>query len=425
MSSASKNVLLVLTSLTLLLLSSRSVLVTAEDITRIHTPDFPEYLNSILNETTSAINYSEYFQIVKELFDLANSNVSFDELLKNSDTSEDLDKLIDLLKERGDLENAHKVEALRDYSFLSPQELLQDISSDKLRDLLQKALESGSLSEEILEEISNMYFSGNISFDDYLKALYFIKGVSGGGGGVNGGGDGGGGLAGKVNSLLMDVLLSSLTDSSLKILGSANTDLRILESDVASEALKSMLDFFSKEPSNNRGLTDTLESLLEDANTSLPSVPEPKFPQFNIDLPAPATPSGMESVSASMFFLPAIILSGVTAYLLLKQRKFTTVLTRLPIIRDYFLEDLNIRSEVIRIYWGSVKLLKERVSMLPNETHREYLDKVVRNIPNVSELFKRITEAYERVRWGAQEEKLFIYDTQRAYENLMRELSRL
>ncbi|MEM0085881.1 MAG: DUF4129 domain-containing protein, partial [Zestosphaera sp.] len=84
------------------------------------------------------------------------------------------------------------------------------------------------------------------------------------------------------------------------------------------------------------------------------------------------------------------------------------------------LEDLNVKSEVIRIYWSSVELLKKRVPMFPNETHREYLDKVLKNISSMGESFKRITEAYEKVRWGAQEEKLFIDNVRRAYEDLMR-----
>lgn len=412
MSPASKDVLLALTLLTLLALSLRNVIVVAEDVTSIHTPDFPDRLSNILNETANMISYSEYFQIIKEFFDLANNNVSFNELLKNPATSEDLNKLINLLSERGDLENTHKIEALRDYSSLSLQELLQSISSDELRNLLQRALESSSLNEEILKEISGLYLSGNISFDDYVKALYFLKEVSGSSE-----------LATKVDSLLMNTLLNSLTDSSLKVLSDVSLDSRLLESSVVSETLKSMLSFFSREPSVNKGLTNVLESFLEGMNTPSPSVPRVRFPQFSIGLHMLVTSFSVEPTI--IIFLSVMILSSVIVYLLLKRKKFTTVLARLPVIRDYFLEGLNIRSEVVRIYWGSVELLKKRVPIFPNETHREYLDKVLKSVPNVGELFERITEAYERVRWGAQEEKLFIHNAQKAYEDLVRELSRI
>ncbi|MEM1797152.1 MAG: DUF4129 domain-containing protein [Zestosphaera sp.] len=406
MSTAFKNVIPALLLLTFLGLSLRCLLATAEDVVRIHTPDFPEYLSNVTNETTSATDYSEYFQIIKELFDLANSNVSFGELLTNPATREDLNELATLLNKSGDLENARRIEALRDYSSLSPQELLQSINSDELKDLLQRYLESGLLNEEILKELNNMFLSGNISFEDYVKALYFLRET------------GGGELAMKADALLMSALLNSLADSTLKILSSTNTDLLVSENSDISEALKSMIDFFSRESSASEGLANTLESFLRSMSRPTPSVPAMKFPRFSIDLPA-LTPSF--SLEPLTVFLPlTLVLAGVLVYLITKQRKFAAVLTRLPVIRSHLLEDLNVKSEVIRIYWSSVELLKKRVPMFPNETHREYLDKVLKNISSMGESFKRITEAYEKVRWGAQEEKLFIDNVRRAYEDLMR-----
>ncbi|MGC8974565.1 MAG: DUF4129 domain-containing protein [Thermoprotei archaeon] len=397
--------------LVFLLFSLNQLLAVAEDISRIHTPDFPERLSEVLNEGTNPINYSEYFQLIKEFFDLANNNVSFDELLRNPSLSGDLDKLVNLVSKKGDLENAHRIKVLRDYSFLNPQELLQNISSDELRSLLQKVVENGFLNEEILKEISEMYLSGNISFDDYVKALYFLKKTSSDSD-----------LVVKIDSLLMNALLNSLANSSLNVLSGASTDTQILENNVTSEALKSMLSFFSKEVSADEGLVNMLKGFLERTNTQLPSLPEVRFPQFSIGLPAPVIPFNVGPLT-TLPLLTAILL-GVLTYMLVKRERFAVVLTRLPLIRDRYLGGPDLRSEVIRAYWGSVELLKKRIPRSLNETHREYLDKVLMSAPSLSESFKYLTEAYERVRWGAQEEKVFINGVRKAYEDLVRELSK-
>lgn len=408
-----KNKFIVSLILILLVLHLNQVIVTAEDVTKIHTPDFPELLNEVLNKTTNSINYSEYFQLIKEFFDLANNNASFEELLKSAATSENLDKLIDLMNESGDFENAHKLEVLKNYDSLSPEELLQSISSDELRNLLQEALKSGFLNKEILEEINNMYVSGSIGFNDYVKALYFLKKV---------GRDSD--LVMNVDSLLTKVLLDSLTDSSLKILSKSNTDLQILNDEAVSEALKSMMTFFSKEPQTNNGLVETLENLLSNTNTLPLSKPEVRFPQLRISLPTLITPFNVESLVMPLSLAMVLLGVLVLTYLFIKRGKIPVVFSRTSLGKTYPMEGLNIKSETVRIYWNSVKLLEKK--LLPrslNETHREYLNKVLKTTPNIGETFKYLTEAYEKVRWGAHKEDQFIHNVKKAYEDLVRGLS--
>jgi hypothetical protein len=62
---------------------------------------------------------------------------------------------------------------------------------------------------------------------------------------------------------------------------------------------------------------------------------------------------------------------------------------------------LSTDSEIIKTYWRAVELLGTKVPRSPNETHREYLGRVAKALPEVCDHFGRITEAYERVRWGA------------------------
>lgn len=76
----------------------------------------------------------------------------------------------------------------------------------------------------------------------------------------------------------------------------------------------------------------------------------------------------------------------------------------------------------LRLYWESVKLVegRTRVYMKDTLTHREYMEAVKSLLGPLAEPFKKITIAYERVRFGGAPEETVHDDAIKSYEELRR-----
>ncbi len=385
----------------------------AADVTDIHSPDFPEYLDSF-NPQNNTLDYIKYIQLLMELLSSANKSELFSELISNETTRENLSNLINMMKTSGDLKNAHQAETLLNYSSLSVDELLQGIKNEHLAELLREAFLNGLVSEELLRVIEEMYASGEISFDDYVRALYALQKISESSGNKE--------LAKRIDSLLLTLLMNNLTNSALRLLENPATLDYLLKEGLSKEVLENMLQFLSNSPEHSEEALRTLRRLLGgESPFSISSIPSIRFPSLGMFALAPSLVVDPNTLAILTLFVTGFVL--VSILLFLKRRKISVIIsqvTQLISRRTY-----HFNSVVVNIYWSSVDLLGRRVQRNSNETHREYLNKVSSEMPEVSELFRDITEAYEKVRWGAQNESTFVEKVVKEFDELRRTVSRV
>ncbi len=78
----------------------------------------------------------------------------------------------------------------------------------------------------------------------------------------------------------------------------------------------------------------------------------------------------------------------------------------------------------LKLYWESVKLVEKRtkVYMKDTSTHREYAETVKNLLGHISEPFKNITLAYEKLRFGGAPEETISEDAVKNYEELRKNL---
>lgn len=359
----------------------------ATEATEIHTPDFPNYLDMLYDyKPGTQLNYTEYLQLLKEFFNSINEGRDLEDVMSDPNLS----KLQSLMREGGDLDNARKLDALMNYSTLSSDELIQGIRDDELRSLIQEAALTGNVSNSLLNLIYEMYSSGKISFDDYVRALYALRNISSDAESRK-----------QIDSLLLRVLGNSLINSSLNVLGGSESLTQLTDQELMRDAVNSMLQFLSREPEANADFIKGLEDLLKSSQTS-PSIPSLKLPSAGLALP-PLTSLSIDLGTALPFIVLALALT-IFLVIFLKQDKISSALARITprISRPSY--RLNIDSRVIKTYWNSVELLRKKVQRSPSDTHREYYERVSRTLPEADSVFRNITFAYEKVRWGALDE---------------------
>jgi hypothetical protein len=121
-----------------------------------------------------------------------------------------------------------------------------------------------------------MYSSGEINFEDYVRALNIIRksGVSSE-------------LVARVDSTLTNLLVRSLTDPSIGLLSGLDSLPQLLESGLAREALGSMLRFLEREPEANEGVIEALNNLISGASVLLSSTSGLRFPSLGVGLVLP------------------------------------------------------------------------------------------------------------------------------------------
>ncbi|MEO3993234.1 MAG: DUF4129 domain-containing protein [Desulfurococcaceae archaeon TW002] len=383
----------------------------AADVTDIHTPDFPEYLNST-NLQNTTLDYTKYLQLLMKLLSSANKSGLLSELVSNETIRKYLNDLINMMKTSGDLKNMHQVETLLNHSSLSVNELLQSIENERLAELLREAFISGLVNEELLKIIEEMYVSGEISFDDYVRALHALQKISELSGNEE--------LAKRIDSLLLTQLMNSLTDSALRLLENPATLDYLLREGLSKEVLENMLQFLSNSPERSEEVLRTLRSLLgSESLFSAPSIPSFRFPSPGMFALVPNLAVDPNTLAILALSVTGFILTLILLFL--KRREISVIISQ--VTQSISRRTYHFNSAVVNIYWSSVDLLSRWVQRSSNETHREYLNKVCSVMPEVGRLFRDITEAYEKVRWGAQDENTFIEKVAREFNELRRMVS--
>jgi len=395
-----KNVEKVLLLMLPLIILLTQTIATAAEATEIHTPDFPNYLDILYDhEPGTQLNYTEYLQLLKELFNSINEGGNLEDIIGDPNLS----KLQSLMREGGDLDNAHKLEALTSYGALSVDELIQGIRDDELRSLIQEAASTGNVSNYLLTLINEMYSSGKISFDDYVRALYALRNLSSDAESRK-----------QIDSLLLRILGNSLINSLLN-LGGSETLTQLADQELMREVVDSALQFLGNEHEANANFIKGLENLLNPQQTS-PAIPSLKLPSAGLALP-PLTSLSIDLGTALPFIVLALALT-ISLIIFLRQDKISSVLARLTPRSGRPSYGLGIESRIIRTYWNSVELLRKKVQRSPSDTHREYYEKVSRTLPEADTVFRNITFAYEKVRWGALDESALVDEVVSNYVRL-------
>jgi len=395
-----KNVEKVLLLMLLLIILLTQTIATATEATEIHTPDFPNYLDILYDHEPGAqLSYTEYLQLLKELFNSINEGRDLEDIMSDPNLS----KLQSLMGEGGDLDNARKLEALTSYSTLNVDELIQGIRDDELRSLIQEAALTGNVSNYLLTLINEMYSSGKISFDDYVRALYALRNLSSDAESRK-----------QIDSQLLRILGNSLINSLLD-LGSSETLTQLADQELMREVVDSALQFLGNEHEANANFIKGLEDLLNPQQIS-PTIPSLKLPSAGLALPS-LTSLSIDLGTALPFIVLALTLT-ISLIIFLKQDKISPVLARLTPRSGRPSYEHSIKSRIIRTYWNSVELLRKKVQRSPSDTHREYYEKVSRTLPDADSVFRNITFAYEKVRWGALDESALVDEVVSNYVRL-------
>lgn len=403
---------LLLTTLITILLLTQTISI-ATDVTEIHSPDFPEYLDSIPGLQNETFDYAKYIQLLKELLSSANESETLSELMNDGTSREDLSNLINMMKVSGDSENARQVETLMNYSSLDLNELLRGMEDDRLAELLREAFSSGLVSEDLLRVIGDMYASGEISFDDYVRALYALQRTSELSGNEE--------LVKRIDSLLLAQLTNSLSDSALRLLENPAVLNYLLREGLTRETLEAMFQFLNSSPEYSEDVLSALRYLLgSESSFSTPLTPSFRFPPLDMHASIPTLAVDTNTLATLALAVTGFLLTSTL--LLLKRRRISGMISQVALSLSR--KTYHFNSEVVNIYWSSVDLLSRRVQKGLNETHREYFNKVYSTMPEVGRLFKNITEAYERVRWGAQDESAFVGRVTKEYDELRKVVGR-
>jgi len=369
---------------TLLLLNLLNLAVTqAQEVPR-HTPGFPE---SSLEGLTPFL--SEWQKILNML-----SNATLSDVLSNASAKEELQNYVKELEAENKL-TLEEREALKATlsGDVSVDELMKNIRSENLRNVLNELLnmsKEGLLKSEdlmkYLSMVAKMREEGYISISDYISALNIMK------------------------TLTRDEGVLTAIDS---------------------ELLKSMINLLA-----SAGSTPEF--------TALPSIPSGSL-SLSLKTPEVGSTSryleGFKIPSISVAFpsLSSLVLQDVLQYVVLAIvlivvfslgflfiRRF-----REPIARAFSKAVLS-RGEVgleglpepIKYYWSSVKAVETytKIRKLDNVTHREYLSRVSQSLGDLVEEFKKVTQAYELVRFGGSVSDEVVKEAKESYVRLVRRL---
>lgn len=139
-----------------------------------------------------------------------------------------------------------------------------------------------------------------------------------------------------------------------------------------------------------------------------------RYQPYPIFLPLPGGILGMDQLYIALALLglssiAAIIIIGIPKRLLKKASLGSGDEARRISLPSF--------TGVIRIYWRAVEILSKRIPRDGSETHREYLEKVRRNIEN-PKAFEDLTEVYERVRYAHEPEERYYERALKDYREL-------
>ena len=355
-----------------------------------HTIGFPQNITYIIN-----ISSSELSEIINQLKNIDNITSS----CKNIDCVQNISSsyirsVANRLRDEGVLSNDayDAINILSNPGSSDYKDLYSLINDPEIRSLLSQLNTSdiqkfAELANSSMNRLMEMYVSGRISYKEYAAALELIRRLA-----LEKNVYDIYNLAGEREmDLLRAIIDRSYSDALLKMI-SASKDISLIEKGSSNKI------FVSQNNMSGLNLFSGFEGL------RLVQIMFPSIPLAMI--------LGIAVVGVLITLIIMLLRLGVNPL-----EKISRYITNRGVIDISKLSNLP---TPIKIYWMAVSILSKRVPRYENETHREYLRKIIENKDPSSQNFSKITEVYELTKYAGVINK----DLEKTAEESFKEMSR-
>jgi len=355
-----------------------------------HTIGFPQNITYTIN-----ISSSELSEIINQLKNIDNITSS----CRNIDCVQNISSsyirsVANRLRDEGVLSNDayDAINILSNSGSSDYKDLYSLINDPEIRSLLSQLNTSdiqkfAELANSSMNRLMEMYVSGRISYKEYAAALELIRRLA-----LEKNVYDIYNLAGEREmDLLRAIIDRSYSDALLKMI-SASKDISLIEKGSSNKI------FVSQNNMSGLNLFSGFEGL------RLVQIMFPSIPLTMI--------LGIAVVGVLITLIIMLLRLGVNPL-----EKISRYITNRGVI------DINKLSNLptpIKIYWMAVSILSKRVPRYENETHREYLRKIIENKDPSSQNFSKITEVYELTKYAGVINK----DLEKTAEESFKEMSR-
>ncbi|MCC6061666.1 MAG: hypothetical protein LM581_01695 [Desulfurococcales archaeon] len=355
-----------------------------------HTIGFPQNITYTIN-----ISSSELSEIINQLKNIDNITSS----CKNIDCVQNISSsyirsVANRLRDEGVLSNDayDAINILSNPGSFDYKDLYSLINDPEIRSLLSQLNTSdiqkfAELANSSMNRLMEMYVSGRISYKEYAAALELIRRLA-----LEKNVYDIYNLAGEREmDLLRAIIDRSYSDALLKMI-SASKDISLIEKGSSNKI------FVSQNNMSGSNLFSGFEGL------RLVQIMFPSIPLTMI--------LGIAVVGVLITLIIMLLRLGVNPL-----EKISRYITNRGVIDISKLSNLP---TPIKIYWMAVSILSKRVPRYENETHREYLRKIIENKDPSSQNFSKITEVYELTKYAGVINK----DLEKTAEESFKEMSR-
>ncbi|MCC6031015.1 MAG: hypothetical protein LM586_05170, partial [Desulfurococcales archaeon] len=355
-----------------------------------HTIGFPQNITYTIN-----ISSSELSEIINQLKNIDNITSS----CKNIDCVQNISSsyirsVANRLRDEGVLSNDayDAINILSNPGSSDYKDLYSLINDPEIRSLLSQLNTSdiqkfAELANSSMNRLMEMYVSGRISYKEYAAALELIRRLA-----LEKNVYDIYNLAGEREmDLLRAIIDRSYSDALLKMI-SASKDISLIEKGSSNKI------FVSQNNMSGLNLFSGFEGLRL-VQIMFPSIPLTMILEIAV-------------VGVLITLIIMLLRLGVNPL-----EKISRYITNRGVIDISKLSNLP---TPIKIYWMAVSILSKRVPRYENETHREYLRKIIENKDPSSQNFSKITEVYELTKYAGVINK----DLEKTAEESFKEMSR-
>jgi len=355
-----------------------------------HTIGFPQNITYTIN-----ISSSELSEIINQLKNIDNITSS----CKNIDCVQNISSsyirsVANRLRDEGVLSNDayDAINILSNSGSSDYKDLYSLINDPEIRSLLSQLNTSdiqkfAELANSSMNRLMEMYVSGRISYKEYAAALELIRRLA-----LEKNVYDIYNLAGEREmDLLRAIIDRSYSDALLKMI-SASKDISLIEKGSSNKI------FVSQNNMSGLNLFSGFEGLRL-VQIMFPSIPLTMILEIAV-------------VGVLITLIIMLLRLGVNPL-----EKISRYITNRGVIDISKLSNLP---TPIKIYWMAVSILSKRVPRYENETHREYLKKIIENKDPSSQNFSKITEVYELTKYAGVINK----DLEKTAEESFKEMSR-
>lgn len=355
-----------------------------------HTIGFPQNITYTIN-----ISSSELSEIINQLKNIDNITSS----CKNIDCVQNISSsyirsVANRLRDEGVLSNDayDAINILSNSGSSDYKDLYSLINDPEIRSLLSQLNTSdiqkfAELANSSMNRLMEMYVSGRISYKEYAAALELIRRLA-----LEKNVYDIYNLAGEREmDLLRAIIDRSYSDALLKMI-SASKDISLIEKGSSNKI------FVSQNNMSGSNLFSGFEGLRL-VQIMFPSIPLTMILEIAV-------------VGVLITLIIMLLRLGVNPL-----EKISRYITNRGVIDISRLSNLP---TPIKIYWMAVSILSKRVPRYENETHREYLRKIIENKDPSSQNFSKITEVYELTKYAGVINK----DLEKTAEESFKEMSR-